>query len=186
MPNKPMTRDERLLITGIRKLAGRRAHLRHCLPPLLLFRPVAVIAAHPDSTPEERQWGAPVLDHLKAACHEPYLDLSTIDRINCENLALETAKWAMRETSEGKPRAAIWAALTVLYWLATDEEHGLLVEESHLHHAVYSLLEASERHPDIVSRYENSARKAAKRLAKVLARIELFPTAAAHPIREAA
>lgn len=184
MPHKPMTRDERLLITGIRKLAGRRAHLRHCLPPLMLARPVSVIADHPESTPEERQWGAPVLDHLWFAYREPFAELPIIDRRNCEQLAVEIAKWAMRETSEGKPRAAIWAALTVLYWLATDEEHGLLVEESHLHHAVYSLLEASERHPDIVARYENSARKAAKRLAKVLARIELFP--AAQPMREAA
>ncbi|WP_376960145.1 hypothetical protein ABNQ39_20760 [Azospirillum sp. A26] len=180
-----MTRDERLLITGIRMKAGRRAHLRHSLPPLLLFRPVAVIADHPESTPEERQWGAPVLGHLRAACQEPYLELSPRDRGECESLALEIAKWAMRETAENKPRAAIWAALTVLYWLAGDEDHGLLVEESHLHHAVYSLLEASERHPDIIARYENSARKAARRLAKVLARIELFPTAAA-PMKVAA
>ncbi|PWC54685.1 hypothetical protein TSA6c_00135 [Azospirillum sp. TSA6c] len=114
------------------------------------------------------------------------MELSERDRINCENLALEIAKWAMRETAEGQPRAAMWAALTVLFWLDEDTEHGLLVEESYLHRAVYALTEAGNRHPDIIARYANSARKAAKRLAKVLARIELFPTAAAHPIREAA
>lgn len=180
-----MTRDERLLITGIRKLAGKRAHLRHCLPPLLLYRAVGVIAAHPESTPEERRWGTPVLDDLKAACHEPYLELPEIDRINCQNLALEIAKWAMRETAECKPRAAMWAALTVLFWLDEDTEHGLLVEESYLHRAVHALTKAGNRHPDIVSRYANSARKASKRLAKVLARIELFPAAAA-PMKVAA
>lgn len=173
-----MTRDERLLMTGLRLQAKHRPHIRHALPPFLLYKPVWLIGAHPDSTPEERAWGAPVLDHLKAACHEPLLELSGRDRGNVERLLGELGKWAMCEASDRLERTAIWAALTVLYWLAEDDKYGLLVEGSHLHHAVYALLDAANQHEHLTSRYDRAARKGAQRLRDALERIELFEVSA--------
>ena len=179
-----MTRNERLLITEIRKANIIRPHVRHALPPFLLLRPVQLIGNMPDSTDQEREWAAPIPQHLVAAAKEPLLELSQAARDRAEWLLNNIARHVMAEATEGQPRKAIWAALMILYWLADDEEHGLLVPESHLHHAVYTLIETANEHEGIVDRYGNSARKAVKRLKAALERIELFP--AAQPMREAA
>lgn len=173
------TREERQIITCMRRFPAIRPHIRHAFPPLLLWKPVTVICDHPESCDDERTWGARVMPLLKQAAHEPFAQLAPAWRDRGQTIALEVAKYGMAEAAERKPRAAIWGALTIMYWLEKmlDVEPSLLGEDSALHHAAFELLTAVQNHQRIADTYDKSARKGAVRLGRALARVELYPDA---------
>lgn len=173
---KAADRIRRQIVTDIRLCAGIRWRIELAMPALLLYTPVALIGAHPDSTPEQREWAAPELARLKQACGGPLDALSDRDHEIARRLSVQAANYAMGAAAEHRERKGIWIALTTLYWLERmlEVDADLLVENSPLHHAVYALLERASRFPDLRETYETSARKASRRLGAAFTDLELY------------
>lgn len=182
-----MTRDERLLITTVRRNTAIMPTIRAMVPAFLLVRPLRLIADHPESTENEKSWGLPALDKLREACNAPLEPFNARGRKLIQGLVEDICRHAMQEATERRARKAMWAYLAVLYWTeqAIRDNPELLPENGPLHHAMYALWEAHQRHLDVAADVDKSARGGAKRLSIAFDAIELFPLGKAVNVAEA-
>jgi len=188
-------RNKRLLITAVRFNAGLRWRIELSCPAVLLNTAAKLIGSHPESTPEQKEWAAPVLARFKEAAGLPFADLKDKDHNRAADLAEDACNYAFGAAAEHVERSCMWIGLTTLFWLERmlEVDPDLLIENSPLHHATYELLERLKLDPGLMGDMEASARKASMRLGRAWNEIELyrdgeglFARRASHPVKEAA